>query len=191
MQKQIAGLLGLALLSACASDLPRDTARDTARPVDAPPSAVAPPGRVSANQLDTNVEGLAIIKESEGLRLRAYELGDSMFIGYGHLMARNEPETITEAKADEFLRADLGYCEQSLERNLTVPVTSNEFSALAGLCYNIGVGNMKASSVLRELNAGNRQAAADAFLLWNKAGGQVSSHLSTRRQAERALFLKP
>ena len=36
-----------------------------------------------------------------------------------------------------------------------------------------------------------KRGAADAILLWNKAGGRVLAGLERRRAAERALFLIP
>jgi len=139
----------------------------------------------------TNEAGVAIIKKSEALRLDSYELGGSDFIGYGHLMKQGEAAHISEAKADALLKADLGDCEAAVRRGLTVPVSSNEFSALVSLCYNIGTGNLAASSALKALNKGDRAAAADAFLFWNKAGGVALDRLTARRKEERALFLQP
>ncbi|WP_244120010.1 glycoside hydrolase family protein, partial [Burkholderia gladioli] len=45
------------------------------------------------------------------------------------------------------------------------------------------------STLLRMLNASARPAAADQFLVWNRAGGVVSDGLKRRRAAERDLFL--
>ena len=39
------------------------------------------------------------------------------------------------------------------------------------------------------MNEGNSKAAADAFLLWNKAGGKVLKGLTARREDEKKLFL--
>jgi lysozyme len=58
------------------------------------------------------------------------------------------------------------------------------------LAFNIGLSNFVNSKVLREHNAGNHQAAADAFLMWDKAGGRVFDGLSRRRQSERDLYLQ-
>ena len=72
-------------------------------------------------------------------------------------------------------------------------ITQNMFDALILLSYNIGVKGLAGSSVYRHLIAGNKQAAADAFLPWNKIkkNGQlvVSEGLVNRRARERAIFL--
>jgi len=72
-------------------------------------------------------------------------------------------------------------------------VSSNAFSALVSLCYNIGWQNLAASTVVAALNQGDRAAAAAGFLLFTKAtiGGvkQELPRLRARREKERALFL--
>ena len=68
-------------------------------------------------------------------------------------------------------------------------ITQNMFDAIISLTYNIGVNGFKRSSVLRLLKQGDKQNAADAFLLWNMAGGKVLRGLVKRREKERKLFL--
>ena len=46
-----------------------------------------------------------------------------------------------------------------------------------------------AARIVRRMNEGNSKAAADAFLLWNKAGGKVLKGLTARREDEKKLFL--
>jgi lysozyme len=60
---------------------------------------------------------------------------------------------------------------------------------MVSLAYNIGMAAFGRSSVLHRHNAGAHDKAADAFLLWNKAGGKVLPGLVRRRNAERALYL--
>lgn len=66
-------------------------------------------------------------------------------------------------------------------------ITQNMFDSLISLAYNIGVGALSKSSVIRHLKNGDKQKAADAFLLWKNAGGKPI--LLKRRQKERAVFL--
>ena len=68
-------------------------------------------------------------------------------------------------------------------------ITQNMYDAIISLTYNIGVNGFKRSSVLRLLKQGDKQNAADAFLLWNMAGGKVLRGLVRRRERERKLFL--
>jgi len=63
------------------------------------------------------------------------------------------------------------------------------FDALVSFAFNVGAGNLQRSSIRIKANRGEWEAAADAFLMWNKAGGKVLAGLDRRRKAERALFL--
>jgi lysozyme len=49
-----------------------------------------------------------------------------------------------------------------------VPLTQNQFDALVSLVFNIGGGAFRKSTLLKKLNAGDIQGAADQFLVWNK-----------------------
>lgn len=153
------------------------------------------PGQVIVRRLphvyDTNKTAVELIKEEEQLRLEAYELGGLWLIGYGHLMLEGEKDVITEEEAEAFLVDDLLWCEGALERMVETHVTHNEFSALSAFCYNVGSGKTRGSSIVKRLNAEDRQGAADAFLLWNRMNGQVMTALAKRRARERTLFLAP
>ncbi len=166
---------------------------------NAPPPAVtvAPPTPApaqAATALKTNAAGLALIKESEGLRLDAYQDGGQWYIGYGHAIAPKAGTRITQAEAEQFLKDDLGVCEKAIRDAVKVPVTANEFGAMASLCYSIGWQRYAASSVVQRLNANDRKGAADAFLMWTKItqNGKrvVLPRLEARREKEKALFLK-
>ena len=140
---------------------------------------------------NTNHTAVQIIKEEEQLRLEAYELGGLWLIGYGHLMLKGEKDAITEEEADVFLREDLHWCEEAIERYVKVPVTLNEFSAMVAFCYNVGSGKTRGSSIVKRVNQEDRTGAANAFLLWNRMNGVVMKALANRRARERTLFLTP
>ena len=57
--------------------------------------------------------------------------------------------------------------------------------------YNIGVGGLNRSTVIRRHREGKYQAAARAFGLWNKAGGREIAGLTCRHAQEAALYLTP
>lgn len=70
-----------------------------------------------------------------------------------------------------------------------VELTQKEYDMLVDFAFNVGLGNLKSSTLLRLLNAGDKGAAADQFTVWNKAGGKVMKGLQRRRYTERAVFL--
>ena len=63
------------------------------------------------------------------------------------------------------------------------------FDALVSFAFNVGLGNLQRSTIRIKANRQEWEAAADAFLLWNKGGGKVLAGLDRRRKDERALFL--
>lgn len=148
----------------------------------------------SHTHLTTNAAAINILKSYEGLSLDAYPEADYWLIGYGfknpsiHAGMSISPQT-----AERYLRKDLTAREDFVRSVVRVPLNENQFSALVTLSYNIGNGAFKNSTVLRLLNEGDRQAAADAFMMWNKVkrDGNLmqSAHLTARREAERDLFL--
>lgn len=71
---------------------------------------------------------------------------------------------------------------------IEVEINQNQVDAITSLTYNIGVGAFSKSTLLRKLNAGDIDGAADEFLKWNKAGGKPVKGLTRRRESERAIF---
>lgn len=139
---------------------------------------------------ETSQNGIDLIKAFEGLRLRAYKCSAGVWtIGYGHTGDVEPDDAITREEAEELLGGDLRRFEYSVQLNVTVPISQNQFDALVSFSYNVGVGAFRKSTLLRKLNDLDVSGAADEFLRWNKAGGQILSGLIKRRKAERQLFL--
>lgn len=143
-------------------------------------------------------QAIDLVKEFEGFRESTYL--DSVgvpTIGYGTTAAAGlgivpvPGMTISERQAEKFLVKGLEKFAAAIRPHITREPTDNEWSAMLSLAYNIGPGAFRKSSVLRFHNAGETMRAADAFLLWDKAGGQVLRGLVRRRQRERTLYLTP
>lgn len=136
-----------------------------------------------------NAAGMNIIKQSEGLELKAYRCpANILTIGYGSTGPHvKEGMVITEAQAEELLRSDLRRFEDAVDR-AAPDATDNQFSAMVSLAFNIGEGAFIGSSVLRKHKAGDRVGAAESFKLWNKGGGRVLPGLVKRRAAEAQLY---
>lgn len=141
--------------------------------------------------------GIDFIKKWEGVRLKAYRCGAGVLtIGYGHTSAAGAPQvkegmTISQREAEDILGRDLVKYEAAVQKALRRAPNQNQFDACVSLCFNIGPGAFAGSSVVRLFNEGDARGAANAFRLWNKAGGKVVQGLVNRREDERALFLRP
>ena len=137
--------------------------------------------------------GIDAITDYEGVRLKAYPDpgtgGEPWTIGVGHTGGVRPGDTITREQSDAFLRADLAHCEKAIERLVRVPLTPGQFDALASFIFNVGAGNFENSTLLRLLNKGDYDGAADEFLKWTRAAGRVLPGLVKRRISERKLFL--
>lgn len=57
-------------------------------------------------------------------------------------------------------------------------------AAIIDWTFNLGGGNLKASTMRRKINAGDWDAVPAEIRKWNKAGGRVLRGLTLRRQAE-------
>lgn len=136
-------------------------------------------------------KGINLIKQFEGLELKAYR--DSvgvLTIGYGSTGSHvSVGEVITEAQAETLLIKDLSRFESGVTELVKVPVTQNQFDALVSFSFNLGLGNLKSSTLLKKLNAKDYTGASKEFERWNKAGGKVLNGLTRRRLAEKELFL--
>ena len=130
------------------------------------------------------------IKKWEGRELKAYRCSAGKWtIGYGHTEDVEEGDTITPSEAELLLIEDLKDRAEALAPYVNAPVTEGQFIALLSLAFNVGVGAVKKSSLLRYLNLGHIEEAANEFLRWIYAGGKVSKGLQKRRESERHLFI--
>lgn len=139
--------------------------------------------------MTTSPAGLNLIKQFEGLRLKAYLCPANVWtIGYGHTGGVKEGDKITLAKANEYLKADIARFEAAVNKLVTVPLTQNQFDALVSFTYNVGVVALKTSTLLKYLNVGSYTAVSEQLRRWNKASGKPLQGLINRREAEIKLF---
>ena len=141
-----------------------------------------------------------IIKQFEGLKLSPYlDSAGIPTIGWGtiqypngHRVTMSDP-AIDESYAEQCLEFEISQKTAAISGCLTRMPTIHQAAAMLSLAYNIGTSAFASSTVVREFNAANISAAADAFLLWDKAhvNGQsvVIQGLLNRRKSEQALFL--
>lgn len=135
-------------------------------------------------------KGLELIKHFEGCELEAYKCPAGVWtIGYGHIKGVQEGMTITEMQAEEMLQSELIEYEGYINDLVEVELNQNQFDAMVSWVYNLGGGNLRSSTLLKVLNAGNYAGVPEQMLRWNKAGGKVLEGLTRRRQAEADLFV--
>ncbi len=135
--------------------------------------------------------GLELLKKSEGFRSRVYlDVNGFPTIGYGHRLMHPEsfPGGVTEIEASQILASDVRDAEQAVERLVKVPLTQGQFDALVDFCYNLGSGKLASSTLLKVLNGGRYEDAAEQLLRWDLAGGEENAGLKARREAEAALW---
>ena len=136
-----------------------------------------------------NADGLKIIKESEGLRLKAYLCPANVpTIGYGHTHGVTLGDSCTAEEAERFLKWDLQVFESGVNALLTPMATDNQFSACVSLAFNIGMDNFKKSNVLKFTNSNQIDRAITGFSSWVRGGGVVLPGLVKRRKLEAELF---
>ena len=131
------------------------------------------------------------IARHEGLSLKAYLCPAGVWtIGYGHIQGVREGDECTTEDAASWLVEDIEATQKALAKYVNMPVTEGQFIALTSLAFNVGVGNVLKSKLLRKLNAGDIQGAAQEFLDFDLANGKRLPGLTARRKDESELFLK-
>jgi lysozyme len=152
------------------------------------------PSETSITTDTISQEALDEIKFSEGFSAVAYWDHSQWTIGYGSGTYTDgsvvqQGDTVTEAEAERMLMHLLEYYIEEVRTIVTADLSPNQLGSLVSLAYNIGIGSFESSTLVALLNAGDYQGAADQFLRWNRAGGEVLSGLIHRRTRERDLFL--
>jgi lysozyme len=137
-----------------------------------------------------NNGGITFIKKFESCRLSAYKDSKGVWtVGWGHTGKDvDSSTTFTQMQADIAFINDASKAVNAVNNLVKQLISQNEFNALVSFVYNVGEGNFKSSTLLKELNNGNYVAAADEFPKWNHSGGIVVNGLTKRRLAEKALF---
>lgn len=141
----------------------------------------------------TSENGVAFIKEWEGLELQAYQdIAGVWTIGYGHTGSGVAPgRKISECEAVRLLAEDLRAREARVASLVAVALAQHEFDALVSFEFN--TGGLSRSTALVRLNQGDREGAAEALTWWNKSSVSGALRevrgLTRRRRAEAALFL--
>ena len=128
------------------------------------------------------------LKEFEGLRLEAYKPTKAerwWTIGYGHSAADvRQGMRITEEKAEELLNRDLFFVEKFVN-GIPKVRTQGQFDALVSFTYNVGVGKLKSSTLLKKImHDAPTEEIQREFMKWVYSGGKKLGGLVRRRRWE-------
>jgi len=152
--------------------------------------------------------GIQLIKSFEGCHSSPYRCPAALWtIGYGHVLYPDQARLKTPERAsyalkpehnrvwdadeiDALLQEDLQRFEAGVLRLCPAAADNDShFDAIVSFSFNVGLGNLQASTLRMKYNRGEFEGAADEFLKWRKSNGVVLAGLVRRREAERALFL--
>ena len=132
------------------------------------------------------------LKEFEGLRREAYrDAAGVLTIGYGHTGKDvREGDRITPYWAEQLLLLDLKTFEMAVRR-LKVARTQGQFDALVSLAFNIGVGRLTRSALLKVIReGGTKTQITREFKRWVYGGGKRLPGLVKRREWEARRFFE-
>jgi GH24 family phage-related lysozyme (muramidase) len=116
--------------------------------------------------------------------------GDPWTIGWGSTGVDIKQGTVwTQQQCNDRLTADItGFAARVSAVLGAAPTSQHQFDALVSFAYNVGIGNLSSSTLLKMHKAGDFAGAAQQFARWNKAAGKVLPGLTRRRAAEAALY---
>lgn len=140
---------------------------------------------------------LDLIREFEGFEPKPYLCPAGVpTIGYGSTRyedgtrVRLTDPPITRERADAIMLATLNKeYAPAVERYVQRYLEQHQFDALVDFAYNAGAQNLRTSTLLRKVNAGDMVGAAGEFARWIFANGKMLPGLVRRRKAEADLFL--
>jgi len=148
-----------------------------------------------------------MIKHHEGVRVRPYQCPALIWtVGVGHVIDQSHikiplaerkalpipngwDRTLSMGEVDEMLAKDLQSFESGVRRLCPDGLTPGRLGALTSFAFNVGLGNLQRSTIRMKHNRGDYEGAAEAFMMWTKAGGKELKGLVNRRKDEKALYL--
>jgi GH24 family phage-related lysozyme (muramidase) len=142
-------------------------------------------------------QGIEFIKKEEGFAPRKYPDGgkNRFSIGYGHQITGREPfdpeKGWTKQQATQVLTQDLEKFQAAVRKAVTAKVTQNQFDALTSFAFNVGIGALQKSTLVKKLNEGNYQEVPNEFMKWVFSEGKRNQGLIKRRRKEALLFTTP
>jgi len=144
--------------------------------------------------MKTSQNGIELIKFFEGCKLKSYKCPANVWtIGYGNTFYLDGSKVlmgqkISQIEADMLLLKLLPKYEATVDRNIKISLTQNQYDALVSFCWNCG-----SSQALFRLV--NQKATDEVIYDWwinhyVTGGGKLLQGLIKRRRKEADLFIK-
>lgn len=132
----------------------------------------------------------ALTRQSEGFSPTAYQdPGGVWTIGYGQTgSVAKQGSTCTREQAEQWLDQNYQTIVRQIRQVVTVDLNDNQLGALCDFVYNLGIGNLKSSTLLAMLNMGDYDGACDQLSRWVYQNKVKLNGLVTRRQREQQLW---
>lgn len=141
----------------------------------------------SVSALALSAGGLVALQQHEGTKNVAYlDTANVWTICTGSTANVRPGQRATTAECEARLRKDVLTAETAVKRHVKVPLTQGQYDALVSFTFNLGEGNLRSSTLLRKVNAGDCYGAGAQFDRWVYSGGRVTPGLQNRRADERA-----
>jgi lysozyme len=86
------------------------------------------------------------------------------------------------------LEQDTRIAQASVLKNITVPLTNNQYDALVSFTFNLGGGALQRSTLRQLVNREEHILAAEEFKKWAWVGGRKMQGLIKRRREEAILY---
>jgi lysozyme len=141
--------------------------------------------------LQFTAAGLIALAGYEGYeRLPYKDSGGVWTDGFGntHNVVPGKPVEVTAALVQ--LNKNTVSAQNAVNRCITSYMSDQTFSSLVSFSFNVGNDAFCKSTLVRKFNAGDKHAACNDLMRWNKAGGHVIEGLTRRREQERLMCLE-
>lgn len=143
-----------------------------------------------------NNDGYRLIAKHEGFRSKPYLCPAKIpTIGYGNTYYPDGKRVtlldkeITEQQGFEMFKEIADRFARKVSRLVTSPINQNQFNALVSFAYNVGMGNLMKSTLLKKVNANHNDfTIRNEFMKWNRANGKELRGLTLRRRDEANIY---
>jgi lysozyme len=98
-------------------------------------------------------------------------------------------DSLNLEEAITLFKTIVNHFEKTVDSYTRDDINQNQFNALVSFAYNIGLGGLKSSTLLKKVNANPADPSiAKEFAKWNKANGKVLPGLVKRRLEEANIY---